>query len=154
MLASHSAANRAGEGRSGFYFDRTASCSELGLWPAFATMAAQPSAASRRAGTCISAPGAERLAANKTGPEGESGDLRLEFFYQPRQAGEFSCLSRASVTGSCFIFRSVLYSLRNIVNTHTTECSRGRKHLTVARGGKHADKLCGPWQFHAVQSND
>jgi hypothetical protein len=42
-------------------------------------MAAQPSAASRRAGTCISAPGAERLAANKTGPEGESGDLRLEF---------------------------------------------------------------------------
>jgi hypothetical protein len=39
-------------------------------------MAAQPSAASRRAGTCISAPGAERLAAkerlaaNKTGPEG------------------------------------------------------------------------------------
>ena len=77
MLASHSAANRAGEGRSGLYFDRTASCSELGLWPAFATMAAQPSAASRR----ISAPGAERLAANKTGPEDESGDLRSEFFY-------------------------------------------------------------------------
>jgi hypothetical protein len=50
----------------------------LGLWPAFATMAAQRSAASRRAGTCISARGAERLAANKTGPEGESGDLRLE----------------------------------------------------------------------------
>ena len=84
----------------------------------------------------------------------DEGDLRLEFFYQPRQAGDLSCLSRASVTDSCFKVRSVLYSLRNIVNTHTTECSRGRKHLTVARGGKHADKLCGPWQFHAVQCND
>ena len=97
--------------------------SELGLWPALATMAAQPSTASRRAGTCISAPGAERLAANKTGPEGEFGDLRLKFFYQPRQSGDLSCLSRARVTDSCFKFRSVLYSLRNIVNTHTTECS-------------------------------
>jgi putative Mg2+ transporter-C (MgtC) family protein len=74
-------------------------------------MAAQPGAASRRAGTCISAPGAERLATNKTGPEGESGDLRLEFFYQPRQAGDLSCLSRARVTDSCFKFRSVLGAL-------------------------------------------
>jgi hypothetical protein len=69
----------------------------------------------------------------------------LEFFYQPRQAGDLSWLSRASVTDSCFQFRSVLYSLRNIVNTYTTECSRGRKHLTV----EHTDKLCCPWQFHA-----
>lgn len=153
-IAFNSPARRHEASDPGLYFDPNRFLSELGLWPAFATMAAQPSAASRRAGTCISAPGAERLAANKTGPEGKSGDLRLEFFYQPRQAGDLSCLSRASVTDSCFIFRSVLYSLRNIVNTHTTECSRGRKHLTVARGGKHADKLCGPWQFHAVQSND
>jgi hypothetical protein len=109
-------------------------------------MTAQPCAASSRARTCISATGAERLAANKTGPEGESGDLALEFFYQPRQAGDLDArFSRPNVKDDWFKFRLVLHSLRNIVNTYTTECSRGRKHLTVARGGKHADELCGPW---------
>jgi hypothetical protein len=48
-----------GRGGGALALTLTQSCflSELGLRPAFATVAAQPSAASRRAGTCISAPG-------------------------------------------------------------------------------------------------